>query len=183
MTSTKGVACVDEFRSGMPLARSRRSTTSSGASAPSPTYRRCSAVSPRAPDGSSGCGPRSGRPPPAERGVLLSLSTPVDGHPFVPGLYRLLARWPGFVAHVATVLQPHFRDPETRVICRRLLEAVDAELPAVFAALPPLSEKPPAPPQTEFAGVLAALDAYRKTSPEMVVFSRLIRDALPAARE
>jgi hypothetical protein len=121
--------------------------------------------------------------PPVERGVLLSLSTPVDGQPFVPGLYRMLGRWPGFVAHVATVLQPHFREPATRASCGRLLEAVDAEIPAVFAALPPLSEQPPMPSKSEFAGVLAALDAYRKTSPEMVVFSRMIRDALPAARE
>jgi hypothetical protein len=119
--------------------------------------------------------------PPAERGVLLSLSTPVDGRPFVPGLYRMLARWPAFVAHVATVLQPHVDDPETRASCRRLLEAVDAEVPAVFAALPALSAHPPRPPRTEFAAVLAALEAYRKTSPEMVVFGRLIRDALPPA--
>jgi hypothetical protein len=117
--------------------------------------------------------------PPAERGVLLSLSTPVDGQPFVPGLYRMLARWPAFIAHVATALGPHFDDPETRASCRRLLDAVDAEIPAVFAALPALSARPPMPPRTEFAAVLGALEAYRKTSPEMVVFSRLIRDALP----
>jgi hypothetical protein len=117
--------------------------------------------------------------PPAERAVLLSLATTVDGEPFVPGLYRMLGRWPAFVAHVATVLRPHFDEGETREACRRLLAAVDAEIPAVFAALPPLPERPPAPPRAEFPGVLAALDAYRKTSPEMVVFSRLIRDALP----
>jgi hypothetical protein len=119
---------------------------------------------------------------PAERGVLLSLSTPVDGQPFVPGLYRMLGRWPSFIAHVATVLQPHLSDPETRAACRQLLEAVDAEIPAVFAALPALPSHPPMPPSKEFAGVLAALDAYRKTSPEMVVVGRLIRDALPADR-
>jgi hypothetical protein len=118
--------------------------------------------------------------PPAERGVLLSLSTPVDGQPFVPGLYRMLGQWPGFIAHVATVLQPHLHDPETRASCQRLLDAVDAEIPAVFAALPPLPSSPSTPSSAEFGGVLAALDAYRKTSPEMVVFSRLIRDALPA---
>jgi hypothetical protein len=118
--------------------------------------------------------------PPAERGVLHSLSTPVDGQPFVPGLYRMLARWPGFVAHLATVLRPHVGDPETRATCRRLLEAIDAAIPAVFAALPPLPPTPPMPPRTEFPAVLAALDAYRKTSPEMVVFGRLIRDALPS---
>jgi hypothetical protein len=118
--------------------------------------------------------------PPAERDVLLSLSTPVDGQPFVPGLYRMLARWPAFTAHVATELRPHFSAPETRAACAGLLDAIDAEIPAVFAALPALPETPPAPPTSEFGPVLAALDAYRKTSPEMVVFSRLIRDALPA---
>jgi hypothetical protein len=35
------------------------------------------------------------------------------------------------------------------------------------------------PPKEEFPSVLSALEAYRKTSPEMVVFSRAIRDALP----
>ena len=37
------------------------------------------------------------------------------------------------------------------------------------------------PPAAEFADVLPApLDTYRKTSPEMVVFGRMIGDALPA---
>ena len=118
--------------------------------------------------------------PPAEHGVLLSLSTPVDGQPFVPGLYRMLAQWPAFLAHLATVLAPHFDGEDTTDACRRLLDAVDAEIPAVFASLPPLPATPPMPPADEFASLRAALDAYRVTSPQMVVFSRLIRDALPA---
>lgn len=118
--------------------------------------------------------------PSAERGILLSLSTPVDGQPFVPGLYRMLAQWPRFLAHLATGLRPHFDDPATRATCRKLLEAIDAEIPAVFAALPALPETPPAPGPAGFGSVLSALEAYRETSPEMVVFSRLIRDALPA---
>ena len=119
--------------------------------------------------------------PPHERDVLLTLGTPVDGHPFVPGLYRMLAQWPAFTAHVATALGPHFDDSETRAACRRLLEAVDAEIPAVFAALPTLAVSAPMPAAAEFAEVRMALDAYRKTSPEMVVFSRMIRDALDSS--
>lgn len=115
-----------------------------------------------------------------ERGVLLSLATPVDGQPFVPGLYRMLANWPLLTAHLATVLAPHVHDAATVDACRRLLDAVDAEIPAVFATLPPLAATPPAPPASEFASVRAALDAYRVTSPQMIVFGRLIRDALPA---
>lgn len=120
--------------------------------------------------------------PAAERAVLLSISTPVDGAPFVPGLYRMLAQWPAYMAHVATELQPHFAAPQTRALCAKALAAIDAEIPTVFAALPALPEHPPAPPAAEHAGVLAALDAYRKTSPEMIVFSRAIRDALPNDR-
>jgi hypothetical protein len=56
---------------------------------------------------------------------------------------------------------------------------VDAEIPPVFASLPPLPGAPAPPPAAEHAAVLAALDTYRKTSPEMVVFGRMLGDALP----
>jgi hypothetical protein len=97
-----------------------------------------------------------------------------------PGLYRMLAAWPAFLAHVATELRPHLDDAATRAASQRLLAAVDAEIPAVFALLPSLSPTPPTPPAREFGDVLAALDAYRKTSPEMVVFGRMLGEALPA---
>jgi hypothetical protein len=82
---------------------------------------------------------------------------------------------------VATVLKPHLDDAATTAAGQRLLSAIDAEIPAVFAALP----APPAtivvPPTSEFGDVLAALESYRKTSPEMVVFGRMLGDALSAA--
>jgi hypothetical protein len=117
--------------------------------------------------------------PPAEQAVLATLGTTVARQLFVPGLYRMLATWPAFLAHVATVLRPHLDDEATRAACRRLLAAVDAEIPAVFATLPSLPVAPPIPPSGEFADMLAALDTYRKTSPEMVVFGRMLGDALP----
>ena len=119
--------------------------------------------------------------PPAQQAVLASLGTMVGQEPFVPGLYRMLASWPAFLAHVATVLRPHLQDTATRSACTQLLDAVDAEIPAVFAALPSPPAAPPMPPAAEFADVLAALDTYRKTSPEMVVFGRMITDSLPSA--
>ena len=118
--------------------------------------------------------------PPAQQAVLASLGTMVGQQLFVPGLYRMLASWPAFLAHVATVLRPHLQDAATLAACRRLLDAVDAEVPVVFAALPTPPATPPMPPAHEFADVLAALDTYRKTSPEMVVSGRMIGDALPA---
>ena len=117
--------------------------------------------------------------PAAQRDVLLSLATMVDGRPFVPGLYRMLGHWPRFIAYVAGPLRPHLDAAATRNAGQRLLERLDGEIPAVFAALPPLPARPPMPPAAQFGGVLAALDAYRKTSPEMVVVSSLIRSTLP----
>lgn len=117
--------------------------------------------------------------PDAERAVLATLGTTVAGQVFVPGLYRMLASWPAFLAHVATVLRPHLDDAATRAAGQRLLAAVDAEIPGVFATLPSLPARPAMPPAAEFAPVLAALDTYRKTSPEMVVFGRMLGDALP----
>jgi hypothetical protein len=117
--------------------------------------------------------------PPAQRAVLATLGTTVAGQVFVPGLYRMLAAWPGYLAHVATVLRPHLDDAATRAAAQRLLAAVDAGIPGVLATLPALPARPPAPPAAQFPDVLAALDTYRKTSPEMVVFGRMLGDALP----
>jgi hypothetical protein len=117
--------------------------------------------------------------PPAQRAVLATLGTTVAGQVFVPGLYRMLASWPAFLAHVATVLRPHLDDAATRAAGQRLLAAVDADIPRVFATLPPLPARPAMPPAAEFAEVLGALDTYRKTSPEMIVFGRMLGDALP----
>jgi hypothetical protein len=119
----------------------------------------------------------------AARGVLVSLATTVDGRPFVPGLYRMLARWPAFLAHIATVLGPGAADPTARAACRRVEEAIAAEVPAVFAGLPPVPAAPPMPPPSEFSGVRAALHTYRRTSPEMVVFGLMIGRALPPVGE
>lgn len=117
--------------------------------------------------------------PPSQRALLGSLGTTVGGEPFVPGLYRMLGSWPGFLAHAATVLRPLQDDGATRAAGQRLLAAVDAEVPAVFTLLPPLPAAPPMPPARDVPAVLAALDTYRKTSPEMVVFGRMLGDALP----
>lgn len=117
---------------------------------------------------------------PSERGVLLSLGTHVGAEPFVPGLYRMLAGWPAFLAHLATALRPLMEDPATHAAYARVNESIDARIPALFAELPGLPAEPSAPPADDVAGVRAALDAYRRTSPEMVVVGRVIERALPA---
>jgi len=119
--------------------------------------------------------------PPAEARVLLSLGHAVGGEPFVPGLYRMLARWPALLAHLATELAPRLADAATEAACRRVSELIHDEIPSVWADLPTLPERPAMPSPAEFGPVVEALDAYRRTSPEMVVFGRMIGDALPAS--
>jgi hypothetical protein len=118
-----------------------------------------------------------------EREVLMQFGTEVAGQPFVPGLYRMLAHWPTYMAHLATVLGPRFSDPATSRSCAEVLARIDAAVPDVFANLPALGEQPPTPPADEFSDVLDALERYRQTSPEMIVFGTLIRDALPATKD
>jgi hypothetical protein len=118
--------------------------------------------------------------PPAQRAVLERLGTETAGELFIPGLYRMLAGWPGYLAHVATVLRPQLDEPVTRQAGERLLAAVDAAIPDVLATLPAPPTAPPMPAAREFPDVIAALDTYRKTSPEMVVSGRMLGDALPA---
>jgi hypothetical protein len=117
---------------------------------------------------------------PDHRAVLASLGTIVDGQPFVPGLYRMLAHWPAYLAHAASGLRPRFDEPATAACCRAVLARVDATIGPLFARLPGLAAAPPAPSTTEHGSVLAALDRYRETSPQMIVFGSLLRDALPS---
>ena len=55
----------------------------------------------------------------------MQLGNEVDGQPFIPGIYRMLAQWPGYLAHVSAVLRPHFDDPVTKACCAELLRFVD----------------------------------------------------------
>ncbi len=107
------------------------------------------------------------------RGALLRLGTDVDGTPFVPGLYRILARWPALLSHLDEALAPMAQAPEMATARAALLRGIDAAVTDLFAALPacqggyvPVFDDRPA--------VLAALDTYRRTSPEMVIFGQII---------
>ncbi len=117
----------------------------------------------------------------AHRAVVAQLATITDGKSFVPGLYRMLAPWPGFIAHVATVLQPRLARPEMAAAGDTLRARIDA----VVAQLRPQLAADPAPQSApagqERADFLRVIETYRKTSPEMVIAGRLIGGALPKA--
>ena len=110
---------------------------------------------------------------------LINLGTDEGGELFVPGLYRILAKWPNIIDYLGTTL-PRFKElPETEIARMALLMKIDAAVDEIFTKLPPLSSaKIPTPHLTK--EVLATLAIYRRTSPEMVIFGRYIAAAVDA---
>ena len=116
---------------------------------------------------------------PAARGVMLQFATLSDGKPIVPGLYRMLAHWPGLLAHLSVVLVPRLTAPETTAAFDTIRARIDAAVPGVLATLPPVSSTRAMPDATERRHFLSIGGTYRKSSPELTVLGRLIGDALP----
>ncbi len=115
--------------------------------------------------------------PPEEREVLMRFATELDGAPFIPALYRQLARYPAFLSWLADALVPLLTAPETNAVRIAFRAAAMDAAPAIVARLPGLPSV--APPGAETTKrVLAAIDRYAGTSPEMTMFGRLILDAI-----
>ena len=115
---------------------------------------------------------------PGTRVVLATFETELAGEVFVPGLWRILAHWPEYLAHLSTSLAPLLRDPAVLETCERIAGRITALAPSVLATLDPPAEPAPLAP-VETATVLSAIRTYRGTSPQMVGFGTLILEALP----
>lgn len=107
--------------------------------------------------------------------VLLQLATDMGGQTFVPGIYRMLAHWPGYLAHVATELTPLFDDQRVSGECA----AFAARIAALATDMPIARSDLSAPSSEQAEKIAAALDTYGRTSPQMVVFGTLLERALP----
>jgi hypothetical protein len=115
--------------------------------------------------------------PPDLRAVLMQLATAVDGTPFVPALYRQVAHWPAFLGWLATELGPRFDAAETNRARAGFRDAAWAAAVDIVARLPGLPRT--ASPDAATGRVLATIERYAATSPEMVMFGQLILGALP----
>ena len=115
---------------------------------------------------------------PETKAVLATFETDLSGEVFVPGLWRILAHWPGFLAHLSASLAPLLRDPAVLDACERIADRITAVARSVLATLAPPDEPAPLAPGN-IAAVLSAIRTYRGTSPQMVGFGTLIVEALP----
>ncbi len=129
-----------------------------------------------------------GTPPPmvdyvradgATRDLAMLFAKERDGEAFVPGLYRMLLNWPGLAAHLATVMVPRMRGQADAydALRRRIDEAAPMILRSASNERPAIG----APCATARAYFARISGTYRQTSPELVVASRLVLDALPAS--
>lgn len=111
--------------------------------------------------------------------VLMQLGSGFGEQVMVPGLYRYFAIWPAYLAHAATELTPLLRDRTVQESGRRMARRITEAAPDIVAALPPVPENLPRPGPAETEAIVAALDMFKVTSPEMVIFSTLLKRALP----
>lgn len=118
--------------------------------------------------------------PQDQRAVLLRFGTEVDGKPFIPALYRQIAHWPPVLRWLAGELVPRLTDPETATARAAFRAAARQAAPDIVARLPAMGDRKP--PEGEIVTrVLATIDRYAETSPEMTMFGQLILDALPGS--
>ena len=116
---------------------------------------------------------------PDRRAVLDVFETDLAGEAFVPGLYRILAHWPAYLAHVAVVLGPRLSDPAVLAHCEKIADRIVDTAPQILTGLTAPTEPPPIT-AAETERVLSAIQTYRGTSPQMVGFGTLLLNALPA---
>ena len=109
--------------------------------------------------------------------VLIQLATEVDEKPFIPALYRQLAHWPCLLAWLATELGPRFDAPETRAARAALRDAAWQAAQGIVDRLP--APTMAGPDREVKYRILATIDRYAETSPEMVMFGQLLLEALP----
>jgi hypothetical protein len=116
--------------------------------------------------------------PPDQRATLMRFVTQMDGQPFIPALYRQIAHFPAVLAWLADTLDPLFVAPATIKASEAFRAAARDAAAGIVARLPSLPRTPP-PDADTTRRVLAAIDRYAQTSPEMTMFGQLILDALP----
>ena len=118
--------------------------------------------------------------PPGQRAVLMRFATDVDGKPFLPALYRQIAHWPAVLAWLADELAPRYAALETATRRAAFRSAARDAAPDIVAHLPGMPDRAP-PDADTVRRVLATIDRYAETSPEMTMFGQLILDAFAEA--
>ena len=112
------------------------------------------------------------------RATLARFETDMAGEVFVPGLYRILARWPRYLSRIADEIVPLMQDPELVDLFEQIADHIVDAAPSVLASVPVPATPPPLDREGTEA-VLSAIATYRGTSPQMAVFGTMLFGQLP----
>ncbi len=113
------------------------------------------------------------------RTCLQAFAADMLGAPFIPGLYRMIAHWPGLLAHLTSVLPPLLKLRAVQAAHDEIRARIDAA--AATIEMPrDAAELTAARPSEEVIEAFRSIaSTYRKTSPEMIIAGTLIARALP----
>ena len=105
-----------------------------------------------------------------------------EGTAFLPGVYRHLANWPAYLAHVGAVMWPYLETGEILRASASIADAAGKAADELVSRLPVAGDglPPPAPAQAE--EMSAILSTMTQKIPEMIVICNLLGDALPAVK-
>jgi hypothetical protein len=102
------------------------------------------------------------------------------GTGFLPGVYRHLANWPPYLAHVGAVLWPYLNTGEILRAGASITRVAEVAADELFARLPATSSAHPSPTPEQAAAMMALLNNMKQKIPEMILICKLLSDALPS---
>ncbi|MDP7391892.1 MAG: hypothetical protein QGH07_08625 [Alphaproteobacteria bacterium] len=102
-----------------------------------------------------------------------------EGSAFLPGVYRHLANWPAYLAHVGALMWPYLETGEILRAGTSIVAAADAVADELVSRLPSAPEGLAAPTPEQAAEMSELLSTMTQKIPEMIVICKLLGDALP----
>ena len=113
-----------------------------------------------------------------QKRCLEVFETKLAGEIFVPGIYRILAAWPGYLEYVTKELGPRLSDKDVLRQCEEIADGIFNSAKEILSFLTVYPSNPPLD-EMQMTAVLSAISTYRQTSPQMVGFGTLLFRALP----
>ncbi|MEC8172983.1 MAG: hypothetical protein VX090_06335, partial [Pseudomonadota bacterium] len=102
---------------------------------------------------------------------------------FLPGVYRHLADWPAYLAHVGALMWPYLETSEILRASTSIVAAADAVADELVLRLPSAPEDLAAPTPEQAAEMSELLSIMTQKIPEMIVICRLLGDALSGEKK
>ena len=95
-------------------------------------------------------------------------------------MYRHLAHWPPYLAHVGAVLWPYLNTGEILRAGASITRVAEVAADELVARLPATSSAHPSPTPEQAAAMMALLNNMKQKIPEMILICKLLSDALPS---